>query len=61
MTLNAMVASCKSQEPFFSWSSCEECGDTKGGNRYEIEYRTALDGGKFTAEVCESCMVDLCG
>lgn len=58
--LKAVVANCESVDPFFSWEPCENCGDTLGGNRYDITYRETLDGDIFTAEVCPDCMVALC-
>ncbi len=58
--INAVVASCVSQEPFFSWSRCESCNGI-AGDRYDVTYRETLDGEIETAAVCPDCMVDLCG
>lgn len=47
-------------EPHFSWSACDNCGDTLGGNRYDMRYRETLHGPICEAEICESCVEDLC-
>lgn len=60
MSLNAVVANCNTDDPFFSWQACEECGNTVGGDRYEIVYRETPKGDLFSAEVCEDCMIALC-
>jgi hypothetical protein len=66
MSLNAIVASgvpADDQgtiEAFFSWSPCEECGKSLGGDRYSITYRETLDGDILEANVCEECYVALC-
>lgn len=56
------VASAKDENPeaHFSWSSCENCGDDLGGNRYDVIYRETLRGELCEAEVCESCYIKMC-
>ena len=47
-------------EPFFSWSSCENCNDHLGGNRYAVIYRETLYGEILHADICEDCFIGLC-
>ena len=48
-------------EPFFSWSSCDCCGSTLGGNRHYAHGRDK-DGRLIHLEVCEDCLMYLnCG
>lgn len=42
-------------ESFFSWRSCECCGNTKGGTREEYSFATN-NGGIFVAEICLDCI-----
>ena len=63
--LNALVCSPDVEEdqvvePFFSWSPCENCNQSLGGNRYAVIYRETLDGEILHADICEDCFVDLC-
>jgi hypothetical protein len=52
-------------DPHFSWSPCECCGDSKGGDRFECDvlFRVNLDGRKstgkadWTANCCPDCVV----
>ena len=42
-------------EPHFSWSHCESCGSTLGGNRYAA-HGIEKDGSLNHFEVCEDCL-----
>jgi len=45
-------------EPAFSWSLCELCGDTHGGNRY-CTHAIGKDGELYHFEVCEDCFIKI--
>jgi hypothetical protein len=42
------------EEGFFSWSACEVCGSTLGGNRYPVHARDS-DGNIVHFDACEDC------
>lgn len=42
-------------EPFFSWSPCECCGSSKGGNRETYSF-ACNDGEQFEADICVDCV-----
>lgn len=46
-------------ESSFSWSKCECCNDTQGGDRYMIKYRDINDD-IDEASVCTECFLKLC-
>lgn len=43
-------------EPYFSWESCECCGDTAGGNRYHANGYNPKDQEAYCYEVCSDCI-----
>ena len=45
-------------EGSFSWSSCEGCGSTLGGNRYAA-HGVDSDGAILHLDVCEDCLLAL--
>lgn len=34
---SALIGSASNDDPFFSWSACEGCGDVLGGDRYTVD------------------------
>ena len=42
-------------EPHFSWSPCESCGSSLGGNRYAA-HSTDADGNISHWDICEDCL-----
>ena len=47
-------------DPAFSWSACELCGEPSGGNRYTAHGRDGgADGEIVHLDVCESCLMAL--
>ena len=45
----------QSSEPFFSWSSCDCCGSTLGGNRYHVSGYNQEFKQIFCYDVCPDC------
>jgi len=42
-------------EPSFSWSSCDACGSTMGGDRHAA-HGFDKDGGLYHLEICTDCL-----
>ena len=60
-----VIESCEecselSDEPFFSWSECNNCGSTLGGDRYVVHGRDK-DDKIIHLEVCTDCIIFLGG
>ena len=45
-------------EPFFSWSACDECGSTLGGDRHPVSGIDG-DGDIVHLDVCVDCYMDI--
>jgi hypothetical protein len=43
-------------ESYFSWHSCECCGDTLGGNRYDCDGYNSVTKEIEEYSVCEDCV-----
>jgi hypothetical protein len=47
----------KSEEPYFSYESCEGCFDGLGGNRYDIEFKYHHKAKEsYTISICPDCL-----
>jgi len=57
-TIAPTIDEVPDEEPGFSWSSCEVCGSTLGGNRYTWHAQTK-DGKLVHGECCEDCMMHM--
>ena len=44
------------REPYFSWRPCECCGDTLGGNRYDVAGYNNADKEIYLYAVCPDCL-----
>lgn len=48
-------------DPVFSWSSCEGCGSTLGGNRHPAHTRAEINGEPVTywlhLDICDDCVM----
>jgi hypothetical protein len=42
-------------DPHFSWSPCECCGDSLGGNRYDCEALAIEEGSLVQLDNCTVC------
>lgn len=52
--------SLKTMEPYFSWSPCEGCHNTLGGDRYDIEFLYSLkDTNKYSLSICVECLEEI--
>ena len=51
--------SSESEESFFSWSPCECCNSTLGGDRYTIKAKYLETNEIFKYDVCVDCYPEL--
>lgn len=52
----------REQEPYFSWSSCDCCGSTLGGDRQDyIGFNSQEPDVEYEYSVCVDCMFSLEG
>tara|TARA_Y100000310_G_scaffold341092_1_gene439104 strand:- start:1248 stop:1469 length:222 start_codon:yes stop_codon:yes gene_type:complete len=50
----------ENSEAFFSWSACEACGDSLGGDRYTVACIESGNpsGNILQADICTECVLN---
>ena len=43
-------------EPYFSWDSCDCCGSTLGGDRYDVDTYSKRDNEVLEFSICSDCL-----